>query len=140
MKAYNPLDKRNLAGSIVNELLRKPAEQLPAIESFNGAGIYVIYYRGPFEAYATVAAGNADGRYDVPIYVGKAASPGGRVGGHDFESAPGTELYKRIAEHADSIRQAENLELNGFTCRYLVVDDIFIPLAESLLIGRYRPV
>jgi hypothetical protein len=43
-------------------------------------------------------------------------------------------------EHAQSIQQVENLQLPDFSCRYLVVDDIWIPLGESLLIGRFEPV
>ena len=32
------------------------------------------------------------------------------------------------------------LRLEDFRCRYLVADDIWVPLAEALLIGHYRPV
>jgi hypothetical protein len=53
--------------------------------------------------------------------------------------APGTALYSRLAEHADSIRQVKNLELADFVCRYLVVDDIWIPLGESLPIQTFSP-
>jgi hypothetical protein len=44
-----------------------------------------------------------------------------------------------LREHAASIQQATNLSLSDFTCRYLVVDDIWIPLAESLLISMFIP-
>jgi hypothetical protein len=33
-----------------------------------------------------------------------------------------------------------NLDLSDFRCRYLVVEDIWVPLAEQLMIARYRPV
>jgi hypothetical protein len=49
-------------------------------------------------------------------------------------------LYNRLAEHADSIRQVSNLKIQDFFCRYLVVDDIWIPLGESLLIQRFAPI
>lgn len=45
-----------------------------------------------------------------------------------------------LAEHAESIRHSKNLELDDFSCRYLVVDDIWIPLGESLLIQMFSPV
>jgi hypothetical protein len=45
----------------------------------------------------------------------------------------------RLRNHAESIREAENLELEDFRCRYLIVDDVWIPLAESLLIGKFLP-
>jgi hypothetical protein len=75
----------------------------------------------------------------APIYVGKAIPSGGRKGGTDFEAAIGHSLFNRLSEHADSIAKAENLHLADFQCRYLVVDDIWIPLAESMLIHRFRP-
>jgi hypothetical protein len=34
----------------------------------------------------------------------------------------------------------ENLNIEDFWCRFLVVDDIWIPLGESLLIQRHRPI
>ncbi len=50
-----------------------------------------------------------------------------------------TALYDRLREHAESIKQAENLSLSDFACRYLAVDDVWIPLAESLLIETFKP-
>lgn len=54
--------------------------------------------------------------------------------------SPGRVLYNRLREHAKSIDAAINLRLQDFRCRYLVVDDIWIPLAESLLISRFSPI
>ncbi len=45
----------------------------------------------------------------------------------------------RLKEHAQSIRLAQNLEIDDFTCRFLAVDEIWIPLTESLLISTYAP-
>jgi hypothetical protein len=47
---------------------------------------------------------------------------------------------RRLAEHAESIEQAQNLEIPSFYGRYLSVDDIWIPLGESLLINHLRPI
>jgi hypothetical protein len=44
-----------------------------------------------------------------------------------------------LTEHAKSIEQAENLKLEDFSCRHLTVDDIWIPLGESLLIEMFSP-
>jgi len=80
----------------------------------------------------------ADPTCRVPIYVGKADVPGGRKG----DVAPnyaGTALWTRLRQHASSIRSADNLNLADFNVRYLVVDDIWIPLGESLMIGNFRP-
>jgi len=76
----------------------------------------------------------------VPIYVGKAVPAGARKGGFGLDAAPGTVLYGRLAQHADSIQQVKNLDLADFRCRYLTVDDIWIPLGESLLIQTFSPV
>jgi len=48
-------------------------------------------------------------------------------------------LYNRLREHSESIEQAENLELADFYFRALVVDDIWIPLGEQLLIQSFSP-
>lgn len=74
------------------------------------------------------------------IYVGKAVSAGARKGNFGLDEEPGTALYQRLREHADSIARATNLELADFYCRFLVVDDIWIPLGESLLIAKFSPI
>lgn len=48
-------------------------------------------------------------------------------------------MFRRLTEHAGSIEQAANLEKAHFKCRFLVVDDIWVPLAESLLIQMFSP-
>lgn len=80
-----------------------------------------------------------NGKFEAPIYVGKAVPAGARKGGFGLGLSPGTVLFKRLEEHAESIRQATNLKLEDFKCRFLVVDDIWIPLAESLLIEMFSP-
>jgi len=45
-----------------------------------------------------------------------------------------------FAENAESIEQAQNLRISSFFRRYLAVDDIWIPLGESLLIDHLRPI
>jgi hypothetical protein len=134
---YNPLDRRNLGGSVADALERSSVYPLGSIGRFEGAGVYVIYYRGGFPAYHALAERNSDDAV-VPIYVGKAIPKGGRRGG-DFDSPPGKALYTRLAEHAESIRAVSNLLIEDFVCRYLVVDDIWVPLGENLMISRYTP-
>ncbi len=50
--------------------------------------------------------------------------------GSNLELAAGKALHKRLKEHAESVKTAENLEINDFYYRFLVVDDIWIPLGE----------
>ncbi len=137
---YNPLDKKNLAVSVVRALLEQPISSLPPSEAFNGAGVYAIYYTGNFAAYKYVTQMNIGGQWNLPIYVGKAVPRGSRKGIVNLEAPVGRVLFNRLYEHAESIRQVSNLRLEDFRCRFLVADDIWIPLGESLLIGKFRPV
>jgi len=139
LKPFNPLDKRNLGESVADALLQTEPRLLPP-ELFIGAGVYAIYYTGPFSAYGQLSEVNNDGQFRCPIYVGKAVPPGARKGGLGLEVDHGQALYKRLAEHAESVKSAQNLEITDFYCRFLVVDDIWIPLAESILIERFKPV
>jgi hypothetical protein len=142
-EVYNPLDKVNLGKSVADALLARPVQPLAEIQSFEGAGIYVLYYRGPHPSYAPLAEANAN-EAKWPIYIGKAIPSGGRKGASLSASARGTALYKRLADHRDSIREVEagsrSLSVADFDARYLIVDDIWIPLGESLLIARFRPI
>lgn len=137
---YNPLDKKHLGESVANAILQRPIETLPPPDVFLGAGIYVIYYTGDYPHYRAIAALNRRGKFAWPIYVGKAIPKGGRRGGLMEGAVPGRVLFSRLAEHASSVQQVPSLKLSDFHCRYLVVDDIWIPLGESLLIQRFSPV
>jgi len=75
----------------------------------------------------------------VTVVCCKAVSEGARKGGLGLDVSAGRVLFKRLTEHAKSIEQAENLKLEDFSCRYLTVDDIWIPLGESLLIEMFSP-
>ncbi|WP_092835022.1 Eco29kI family restriction endonuclease [Roseovarius lutimaris] len=134
---YNPLDKQHLAESAANALLKQEPQSLPP-EPFEGAGIYAIYYTGDFEAYRPLAQINRD-RLEAPIYVGKAEPKGGRRGG-DLDAPSGPALSDRLRKHARSVEQADNLNVVDFRCRYLVLDDVWVRMAERMLISWYRPV
>jgi len=136
---FNPLDKKNLGASVAEALLTKEAQPLSDLSAFEGAGIYALYYLGDFKPYAQITRFNDNGKFLLPIYVGKAVPAGARVGAN-LELASGKVLYRRLKEHADSIKAAENLTLEDFYYRFLVVDDIWIPLGESLIIARFTPV
>jgi Eco29kI restriction endonuclease len=138
-KAYNPLDKRNLGKSVADALLECPVHRLPPSEPFPGPGIYVIYYTGDYPAYRQIAERNWDDQFELPIYVGKAVPLGARKGGQGFDNPLGISLFRRLEKHAASIKSTINLHLEDFHCRYLVVDDIWIPLGESLLIEKFSP-
>ncbi len=136
---YNPLDTRNLGENVANALLeREPVAPPPP--TFRGAGIYAIYYSGCFEPYKVIARANRQDICSMPLYIGKAIPAGARKGAQRPRAISGNALANRLNQHATSIDHANNLNLRDFSCRYLVVDDIWIPLGESLLIERFSPI
>jgi hypothetical protein len=136
---YNPLDKINLARSIEAELLSRPVTPLGSTEGIVGAGVYVIYYRGDFSPYSAIAHANAE-EWKQPIYVGKAIPRGGRKGGITSNTpGSGAALSMRLRKHGESIRAVENLRIEDFVFRYVVLDDIWIPLGENILIESFKP-
>lgn len=141
MKPYNPLEKENLGKSVTQSLIRSEPIPLGSIKRFSGAGVYALYYTGTFLDYEPLHQLNpSSSELHLPIYVGKAVPIGGRKGSTDPDtSAKGSALFSRLDEHRKSVEQVDNLSVDDFWCRYLVVDDIWIPLGESLLIQYYRP-
>lgn len=135
---YNPLDKTKLGESVANALIETPLLDFPPTP-FRGAGVYAIYYTGLFPAYAPIRVLEAGDPATYPIYVGKAVPKGARKGHLDLDSAVSDSLFQRLRKHAESVDQV-GLGRSNFKCRHLVVDDIWIPLGESLLIKRHRPV
>jgi hypothetical protein len=136
---YNPLDKINLAKSIEGAILQQECKPLGSTIDVKGAGVYLIYYRGPFPPYAQLAEANRE-FCKIPIYVGKAIPSGGRKGGiRSMSSDRGTALASRLRKHAATIRSTSTLEIDDFRYRYLVLDDIWIPLGENILIETFKP-
>lgn len=139
IEPYNPLDKRNIAKSIAEELMRHNPQALPP-SPFIGAGVYAIFYVGNNEIYKKMAEYNRSHNCAYPIYVGKAVPQGARKGGMGLGDDQGPALKSRLGDHAKSISEACDLDIQDFKCRFIVVDDIWIPLAESLIIAKYKPI
>ena len=150
-RPFNPLDRVELGKSVERALLAQALESLPPATRFLGAGLYAIYYLGDLDYYSPISPPRrAEG--EIPIYVGRARPRGVRQGGLGLEEATPTsaDLYGRLRQHASSIRRVEQhnladgatptLRLEDFACRFLVADDIWVPLGEALLIAHYRPV
>lgn len=137
---YNPLDKVNLAKSIESELLSRDVDALGSVDHVQGAGVYVIYYSGDFPPYGPISLVNRNGKFVTPIYVGKAIPKGGRKGGLSKDAAKGKAMAERLRQHAMSIDESNNLKLRDFFVRHLVVDDVWIPLGENILIESFKPI
>lgn len=135
---YNPLELKNVAISVADAMLEKEVEPLPPAP-FKGAGIYALYYVGSFAPYKKLSNQNLTDEFSAPIYIGKAIPPGGRKGADSFLDYDGSALYSRLLKHSQSIKQTKNLKIEDFKCRFLVTQDIWIPLGESLLIKMFRP-
>ncbi len=135
-EAYDPLDYKNLARSVVNALLDAIPTTLPPTESFIGSGVYALYYTGSLPFYSPLASPDLH----QPIYVGKAVPTGARKGSRRIDPESSTELYQRLRDHTKSIEQAENLDLSEFRVRHLVVVPVWITLAERFLLDHFRPV
>jgi hypothetical protein len=130
---FNPLDKRALARSVEMELLEQELKRLDQVPKFYGAGIYVLYYYGSNSLYLPISGTG------MPIYVGKAVPAGARKALTD-DTKVGTPLWSRIDEHRESVAYASDLGAAEFRVRYLVADELFIPLAETLMIRTFKPV
>lgn len=125
--------------SVADALLERTVDELPPAEAFAGAGVYAIYYSGNYPLYQPIAERNRDGQFNAPIYIGKAVPAGARKGNVGLGTEPGPVLFSRLRQHGNSVEAVANLSLTDFACRFLVVEDIWIPLGESLLIQRFDP-
>lgn len=69
--------------------------------------------------------------------MGQAIPEGARQGGIGKADATTTARLRRLVEHADSTHATPTLNVDDLVCRFLEVDDIWIPLGESLRIARF---
>lgn len=129
---YDPLTYENIGKSVVTALLSQELHELSQRPDFDGAGVYAIYYTGDSKAYAPITG------KETPIYVGKAIPQGRRKGQRSDEES--TALAKRLGDHASSIGAVASLNLADFKYRALVVKEVWIGLAEQILIGLVQPV
>lgn len=130
-RVFNPSDPALVGPFIGLGLLAQPRMPLAAVGKFYGSGVYAIYYRGDFPAYAPLSGA------EHPIYVGKADPVDPKA---DSPLGQGPKLSARLAEHARSIGKAGNLRIEDFECRFLVISSGWQESAETFLIRLYEPV
>ncbi|MDQ3411836.1 MAG: Eco29kI family restriction endonuclease [Chloroflexota bacterium] len=124
---YNPADLANLVRYCVQELMTRQPYSLDLPGPFNGAGIYALFYDGDFAPYQHPFIRSPDA--SRPIYVGRARLT---------KSSGLRPLYIRLRDHADSIRDSENLNLLDFRCRFLILHPLWVSTIEDLLIEHYE--
>lgn len=134
---FDPLAVDNVGVTLAVELLEQPLQSMPPEAPFSGAGVYALYYSGRHPAYARLAKLDG-GRHKYPVYIGKAADQSAKQGFNPSGSRS-RKLYDRIVHHAESIESVDSLELNDFSCRFLILNDAYIALAESVMISLFRP-
>lgn len=121
-----------IAGRLVAvALVAQQRDSLREIKKFYGSGVYAIYYTGKHPAYKLIS------KSEHPIYVGKADPADGHA---KSPVEQGIKLHARLQEHAKSIRNSSNLDLEDFECRFLVVATGWQKSAEDYLIRVFRPV
>lgn len=128
---FDPSNPETIGRVVALALLSQPRISMAEIPRFYGSGIYAIYYKGSFDAYKSISS------KEHPIYVGKAdpALPNARS-----PKEQGEKVCKRLKEHLKSISKAENLSIEEFECRFLVVASGQQEAAERYLISLYRPI
>ena len=142
---FDPLSYENLGASITRALDDVTPVPLTEIEKFDGAGIYALYYLGPFEPYATLSEVNQrEGGPTWAIYVGKAETENARKGEPNQSSFEvtheiGPKLFNRVKTHRKSIEAAGNLDPADFMVRMLAVAPTWVPLAEVVAIRMHQP-
>lgn len=135
-QVFDPLAVENIGVILAVELIQQPLRVIPAAGEFEGAGVYALYYQGQHPAYRELLElEGAEGRH--PLYIGKAIRRNAKQG---FNPRPTTDkaIFKRLTNHAESIAETD-LKVEDFRCRYLVINDAYIGLAESVLITLFRP-
>jgi hypothetical protein len=133
------LDVLPTATAFFNATKAVPLVDLP---DFYGSGVYGLYYRGDFPAYAPLAEANAD-NIVKPLYIGKAIPQGGRTG--IVSGRLSRPLYNRIKQHRSSILSTQeyaeashvekHIRIEDFYCRYMVIPDKYWPLIASFETG-----
>ena len=104
---------------------------LAEVERVYGSGVYALYYNGDFPEYAAIRGS------ETPIYVGK-ADPATSQAKNPVEQ--GERLSGRLRDHRRNIQKAENLRIEDFEYRSLVVQSGWQEAAESYLINLFRPI
>jgi hypothetical protein len=130
---FNPLPE-NVMELLVDHFDEALLSGLPPENIGIACGVYGLYYFGSFAPYQGLSTHSR-----VPIYVGKAVTPGGRKGAGAIELLKSNHIVRRLREHSKSIESVQNLNPADFKCKWLSVEPHFVNAAESMLISYFNP-
>lgn len=119
-----------------------PVLALPLTESFSGSGVYAIYATQTRGIYAPFGQTINRTSWNVPIYVGKAVSPGWRQNRTVGSTQSSNDLYGRLTQHARNIGLGKGLKVSDFYCRFAIFEggaEDMIAAIEAALIALHAP-
>ncbi len=129
---FDPGNPKVIGRFIALAMVAQQRVPLATVEPFYGSGVYAIYYKGPFELYASISGS------ETPIYVGQAAPATSNA---RTAMEQGDKLTKRLSEHRKNIAKAHTtLDIADFECRALVVQSGWETAAEDYLIHLFQPI
>jgi hypothetical protein len=112
---------------------------LPPNFDFAGSGVYGLYYQGDFPLYSKLVE-KSGSDFKIPIYIGKAVPQGWRT--NRVRDTTKSVLKERLRQHSRTINQAQNLKIDDFKCRFVILNGIegdLITALEAALIRHYSP-
>jgi hypothetical protein len=132
---------RSVVQSAVTFFEGTPVLGYPITTSFNGTGVYGIYYKGNYPLYKKFLEDNAL-EFKRPIYIGKAVPFGWRAARSNLSNNETVSLSGRLRQHERSIQSCQDLDIKDFKYRFVILNDEetdLIGTLESTLIRKYRP-
>lgn len=119
-----------------------PVHTLPPPTRFLGTGVYALYYTGRSGIYGRYGELNRLS-YGHQIYVGKAVPKGWRQARTvDIPGQQSAELFNRLNEHSRNITTVNDIDLNDFMCRFVILEEAssdMIGTIEAALIKVHTP-
>ena len=131
-QTFHSQDFERIINEAIEFLEHSPLHILPITEKFKWSGVYCLYYEGPFDLYSGYSFDNPR-----PIYIGKSVPPGWQKARAKV-SKVNYQLFRRLNDHCKSIELAENLNLDDFRCRYMILEPSLISTVESAMINKHK--
>jgi hypothetical protein len=132
----------SICSSVEDALKAAKAIPLSELGTFDGTGLYALYYIGkhsPVPAYEPTARRNRNGRWAEPVYIGTGTSSKWRANDHSINRT----AYQALRRHARSINLATQhmaLDIRDFYFKFIPSDPLNAEIAESVMLDRLCPI